>query len=326
MSARQTGAAAGAGRELVAELEWASKSFGKVQAVSELDFEVRAGEVVALLGPNGAGKTTTVRLLLGLVRPSAGAARLFGMDPLRTEARVRVGTMLQVSKVPETLTVREHVELFSSYYPRPLPLAQVMEAAGLGGLENRHFGKLSGGQRQRVMFALALCGDPDLLFLDEPSANLDVESRRSLWERIAARRRRGGSVLLTTHNLEEADRLADRIVLLDRGRVLAEGTPVAIKARVAGRTVRCRTALATGDLERLPGVRALRRDGEQVELFAAEPERLVAALLAADPALSGLEVHGAGLEEAFLALTGGVGGGSRAEGGGERPAGKGVAA
>jgi ABC-2 type transport system ATP-binding protein len=343
MSTKQTSAGAGADREVVAELEWASKSFGKVKAVSELDFEMRAGEVVALLGPNGAGKTTTVRLLMGLVRPSAGAARLFGIDPMRTEARLRVGAMLQVSKVPETLKVREHIELFSSYYPRPLPLREVVEAAGLGGLEGRLFGKLSGGQRQRVLFALALCGDPDLLFLDEPSANLDVESRRSLWERIALRRQRGGSVLLTTHNLDEADHLADRIVLLDRGRLLAEGTPEQIKARVSGRTVRCRTALATGELERLPGVRTLRRDGELVELFAAEPERLVAALLAADPALSGLEVRGAGLEEAFLALTCGLGPGPGGGGGGgdagggeagagapgrdeERPAGKGMAA
>ena len=325
---KQTSSGASAGRELVAELEWASKSFGKVKAVSELDFEIRAGEVVALLGPNGAGKTTTVRLLMGLVRPSAGAARLFGIDPMRTEARLRVGAMLQVSKVPETLKVREHIELFSSYYPRPLPLREVVEAAGLGGLEGRLFGKLSGGQRQRVLFALALCGDPDLLFLDEPSANLDVESRRSLWERIALRRQRGGSVLLTTHNLDEADHLADRIVLLDRGRLLAEGTPEQIKSRVAGRTVRCRTALATGELERLPGVRTLRRDGELVELFAAEPERLVAALLAADPALSGLEVRGAGLEEAFLALTCGLGPGPGGAPGRdeERPAGKGVAA
>lgn len=294
------------GHGVVAELAWASKSFGKVKAVAELDFEMRAGEVVALLGPNGAGKTTTVRLLMGLIRPSAGSARLFGMDPARTEARMRVGAMLQVSKVPETLRVREHIELFSSYYPRPLPMAEVVEAAGLGGLEGRLFGKLSGGQRQRVLFALALCGDPDLLFLDEPSAGLDVEGRRSLWERIAARRRAGGTVLLTTHNLEEADFLADRIVLLDRGHVLAEGSPDQIKARVVGRTVRCRTSLATAALEGLPGLRAVRRDGELVELFASEPERLVAALLAADPALSGLEVRGAGLEEAFLALTCGL--------------------
>src|SRR5579864_3914963 len=297
---------AGGGHGVVAELAWASRSFGKVKAVSELDFEMRAGEVVALLGPNGAGKTTTVRLLMGLIRPDAGSARLFGMDPGRSEARMRVGAMLQVSKVPETLRVREHIELFSSYYPHPLPLAEVIAAAGLEGLQGRLFGRLSGGQRQRVLFALALCGDPDLLFLDEPSAGLDVESRRSLWERIGARKRAGGTVLLTTHNLEEADFLADRIVLLDRGHVLAEGSPDQIKARVAGRTVRCRTSLGAAALERLPGTRAVRRDGELTELFAAEPERLVAALLAADPALSGLEVRGAGLEEAFLALTCGL--------------------
>jgi ABC-2 type transport system ATP-binding protein len=303
-AARPAGGAPG-GREMVAALERASKSFGPVQALDELDFEVRAGEVVALLGPNGAGKTTAVRLLMGLLRPSAGAVRVFGMDPARPEARMRMGAMLQVAKVPETLKVREHLELFASYYPRPLPLARVVAAAGLGGLEDRLFGRLSGGQRQRVLFALALCGDPDLLFLDEPSAALDVETRRSLWEQIAALRGGGGAVLLTTHNLEEADQLADRIVLLDRGRVLAAGTPAEIKARVAGRTVRCRTALADDVLRRLPGLRRLQRDGDEVELLAGEPERLVAALLAADPALSGLEVRGAGLEEAFLALTGG---------------------
>jgi ABC-2 type transport system ATP-binding protein len=291
--------------EMLAALASASKSFGAISAVSKLDFAVRAGEVVALLGPNGAGKTTTVRLLMGLVRPSSGTARVFGMDPSRLAARLRMGAMLQVAKVPETLRVREHIELFSSYYPRPLPLGELLDIAGLQGLAERPFGKLSGGQRQRVLFALALCGDPDLLFLDEPSAGLDVETRRSLWEQIAARRRSGASVLLTTHNLEEADRLADRIVLLDHGRLLAEGTPAQIKARVSGRTVRCRTVLDTAALERLPGVRTVRREGDDVEIFAAEAERLVAALLAADPALTGLEVRGAGLEEAFLALTGG---------------------
>ena len=326
---RQSTGEAPGGREVVAALERASKSFGKVQAIAELDFEVRAGEVVALLGPNGAGKTTAVRLLMGLVRPSAGTVRVFGMDPARPEARMRMGAMLQVAKVPETLTVREHLELFSSYYPRPLAPARLVAAAGLAGLEGRLFGKLSGGQRQRVLFALALCGDPELLFLDEPSAALDVETRRSLWEQIAALRNGGGAVLLTTHNLEEADQLADRIVLLHHGRVLAAGTPAEIKARVAGRTVRCRTALGDDELRRLPGLRRLRRDADaggagglggaggvgEVEMLAGEPERLVAALLAADPALSGLEVRGAGLEEAFLALTGGGIGGDGGVGG-----------
>jgi ABC-2 type transport system ATP-binding protein len=224
---------AGGGHGVVAELEWASKSFGKVKAVSELDFEMRAGEVVALLGPNGAGKTTTVRLLMGLIRPDAGSARLFGMDPGRIEARMRVGAMLQVSKVPETLKVREHIELFSSYYPNPLPFAETIAAAGLAGLENRLFGDLSGGQKQRVLFALAICGNPELLFLDEPTVGLDVEARRALWGRIREYVARGGSVLLTTHYLDEADALANRIAVINQGRIAAEGTPAEIKDRGA---------------------------------------------------------------------------------------------
>src|SRR6187549_1984708 len=227
----------------VAELRRAVKRYGPVTALAGVDFAVRPGEVVALLGPNGAGKTTAVHLLLGLIRPSAGEATLFGLDPKSAEARMRTGVMLQISKVPETLKVREHVDLISSYYPRPLPRQEVMAAAGLTGLEERLFGKLSGGQRQRLLFALALCGDPSLMFLDEPTVGLDVESRRVLWSVIEEKAVQGRSVLLTTHYLEEADALADRIVLIDRGRVIAEGTPAEIKARAANRKVRCRTVL-----------------------------------------------------------------------------------
>ncbi|MDP9120830.1 MAG: ABC transporter ATP-binding protein, partial [Acidobacteriota bacterium] len=230
----------GVGVEVVAELRGVSKSYGDVVALVDLDFSIRAGEVVALLGPNGAGKTTAVQLLLGLLRPSAGTVRLFGCEPRRAAARTRVGAMLQVSKVPETLKVREHLHLISSYYPCPLPRGQVLAAAGLEGLEERSFGQLSGGQKQRLLFALALCGGPDLLFLDEPTAGLDVESRRALWQQIGERSRGGCAVLLTTHHLEEADVLADRIVVLGRGRVIAAGTPAEIKSRVLGRRIRCR--------------------------------------------------------------------------------------
>jgi ABC-2 type transport system ATP-binding protein len=290
-------------RQPAAELRQASKRYGPVTALDRLDFAVQPGEVVALLGPNGAGKTTTVQLLLGLAQPSAGTARLFGRDPRDAAARVRIGAMLQVSKVPETLKVREHVDLISSYYPKPLPRAEVIGIAGLSGLEDRPFGKLSGGQRQRVLFALALCGDPDLLFLDEPTTGLDVEARRGLWSAMRELVGRGRTVLLTTHHLEEADALASRIVVLDRGRILAQGSPAEIKARVDGRRIRCATRLSLDELSRLPGVVTARRDGAQAELTTARAEGVVAELLRRDPDLSGLEVLGAGLEEAFLALT-----------------------
>jgi ABC-2 type transport system ATP-binding protein len=287
----------------VAELRRAVKRYGAVTALAGIDFEVRPGEVVALLGPNGAGKTTAVQLLLGLARPNAGEARLFGVEPRRAEARMRTGAMLQVSKVPETLKVREHIHLVSSYYPHPLPEREVMAAAGLEGIEGRLFGKLSGGQRQRVLFALALCGDPDLMFLDEPTVGLDVEARRAFWTVIAEKARQGRSVLLTTHYLEEADALADRIVMIGRGRVIAEGTPAEIKSRVVGRKIRCRTALPLAEIAALPGVRDVRRQDDLTEVFAAEAERTVFELLSRDPSLSALEVRGADLEEAFLSLT-----------------------
>jgi ABC-2 type transport system ATP-binding protein len=287
----------------VAELRQAVKRYGPVTALSGIDFAVRPGEVVALLGPNGAGKTTAVQLLLGLARPNEGEVKLFGLDPRAPKARVHVGAMLQISKVPETLKIKEHVDLISSYYPRPLPRREVMAMAGLAGIENRLFGKLSGGQRQRVLFALALCGDPDLLFLDEPTVGLDVEARRAFWAVIEEKAAQGRSVLLTTHHLEEADALADRIVLLAKGKIVAEGTPAEIKARAAGRKIRCRTSLSPDEVAALPGVRSVRQDGEVVELFAAEAERIVHELLSRDRTLSGLEVRGADLEEAFLTLT-----------------------
>jgi ABC-2 type transport system ATP-binding protein len=288
---------------IVASLEAVNKNYESIRALRGVDFRVHAGEVVALLGPNGAGKTTAVKLLLGLLQPNSGKVRVFGGDPTNPENRMRTGAMLQVGKVPETLRVREHVDLFSSYYQSPLAAKKVLEAAGLENLAERKFGDLSGGQRQRVLFALAICGDPDLLFLDEPTVGLDVEARRMLWDKIRQLVRRGKTVLLTTHYLQEADALADRIAVLNQGEIIAEGTPATIKAQTAGKRIRCITDLGMNCLRQIRGVIDVKQDREAFELHTAEAESVVRELLARDANLSGLEVSSGGLEEAFLALT-----------------------
>src|SRR6202011_4552142 len=238
---------------IVASLEGVNKNYGNVRALRGVNFGVRSGELVALLGPNGGGKTTVVKLLLGLMQPSAGRVRVFGGDPTNPQNRMRVGAMLQVGRVPETLRVREHIDLFSSYYLRPLPLAEVLAAAGLEKLADRKFGDLSGGQRQRVLFALAICGNPDLLFLDEPTVGLDVESRRMLWDEIRRMVERDKTVLLTTHYLEEADALADRVAVINCGEIIAEGTPAEIKAKTSGKRIRCITRLGLTRVRQIPG-------------------------------------------------------------------------
>src|ERR1700719_4595548 len=287
----------------VASLENVNKNYGSVRALHGVDFRVRAGEVVALLGPNGAGKTTAVKLLLGLLQPNTGKVRVLGGDPTNPENRMRTGAMLQVGRVPETLRVREHIDLFSSYYQNPMPAPAVLGAAGLQNLSERKFGDLSGGQRQRVLFALAICGDPDLLFLDEPTAGLDVEARRMLWDEIRRMVSRGKTVLLTTHYLQEADALADRVAVINQGEIIAQGTPNEIKAKTSGKRIRCITSLSVNALRQIPGVTEAKEDREAVELHAIEAEPVVRELLARDAQLCGLEVTSAGLEEAFLALT-----------------------
>jgi ABC-2 type transport system ATP-binding protein len=287
----------------VASLAGVSKNYDAVKALVSVDFNVRAGEVVALLGPNGAGKTTAVKLLLGLMTPNSGKVQVFGADPTNPDNRLRTGAMLQVGRVPETLRVREHIDLFSTYYCKHLPIADVLAAAGLEKLRDRKFGELSGGQKQRVLFALAICGDPDLIFLDEPTVGLDVEARRMLWDEIRRMVSRGKTVLLTTHYLQEADALADRIAVINQGKIIAEGTPSEIKAQTSGKKIRCITSLSADALRRLPGVREVHEDRDAVEIHAAEAEAIVRELLARDAGLTGLEISSAGLEEAFLALT-----------------------
>ncbi|MDQ3281160.1 MAG: ABC transporter ATP-binding protein [Acidobacteriota bacterium] len=220
-------------RSTPAQFTRVTKTYGEIDALRGLDFQINPGELVALLGANGAGKTTAVRTLLGLVQPTSGVVRVFGENPRDAATRTRIGAVLQIARVPETLRVAEHIHLFSSYYPNPLPMHEVIEAANLQGLERRKFGQLSGGQQKRVLFALAICGNPDLLILDEPTVGLDVEARRAMWKQIRAFIARGKSVLLTTHYLAEAEALADRVVVIHKGVVVKEGSPRDIKGDAA---------------------------------------------------------------------------------------------
>lgn len=293
-------------RTAVVTLNGAVKRYGMHVALDGLSLAVYPGQVVALLGPNGAGKTTAIRLMLGLTTPDSGSVELFGRDPRDRNARRHVGAMLQVGVggVPGTLTVREHINMFRSYYDRPLPVADVLRHAGIEALEGRRFGKLSGGEKQRVMLALALCGDPALLFLDEPTVGMDVEARTLLWNRIRAAAAAGKAVLLTTHYLEEADRLADRIVVIQGGRTIAAGSPADIKSAAASRFVRCRTELADEDLAALPGVGQISRQGANVTIATSDPDLTIRALVAADGDASRIEIDQASLETAFLSLTG----------------------
>ena len=292
-----------AARQHVARIEAVSKNFGEVQALLDFNFSVRAGQLTALLGPNGAGKTTAIRLLLGLARPTSGRVSVFDKDPTDVATRIRVGAMLQVGRVPETLRVREHIDLFSSYYPNPLPISETLAIAGITELRDRKFGDLSGGQKQRVLFALAICGNPDLLFLDEPTVGLDVEARHLLWDEIRKLLERGKTVVLTTHYLEEADALADHIAVINKGSIIAEGSPAEIKSRTAGKKIRCVTELSPAVINALPGVSAMQQDRGAMVIHTSEAEEVLRGLLKLDLKVSGIEVSSAGLEEAFLALT-----------------------
>ncbi len=286
-----------------AELIDATKKYGEVEALKGVTIRIELGEVVAMLGPNGAGKTTSISLLLGLRKPTSGKALLFGLAPTNTIARSRVGVMLQESGVPQMLKVREIVDLFRSYYPKPLPGDRAIAIAGLEEKANALVKELSGGQRQRLYFALAVCGDPGVLFLDEPTVGMDVEGRRSFIERIADFARMGRTVVLTTHYLEEADQLARRVIVIDHGVVIANAPPAEIKSRVAGRRLRFNApAVQEKDLEGLP-VSAVTIKDHSVQLLTNQPESVLRELFRRGVDISDLEVAGADLEDAFIAMT-----------------------
>ena len=288
----------------VAELIGATKRYGDVLALDNVSLAIDAGEVVAMLGPNGAGKTTSISLMLGMRNPSSGKARLFGLDPKDRKARSRIGVMLQESGVPGVLRVAEIVDLFRSYYPAPLPREEAIKMAGLEAKARSQVKDLSGGQHQRLYLALALCGNPDVLFLDEPTVGMDVEGRRLFLQEIAQLAAKGRTVVLTTHYLEEADQLARRVIVIDRGRIIADSTPDEIKSRVAGKRVTFRTStpINDADLAGLP-LNSKQIDDHRVRLLTNEPEQLLRELFRRGIDLADLEVAGADLEEAFVAMT-----------------------
>jgi len=285
-------------------VEHLTKRYGPVAAVNDVSFEVPEGQLLALLGPNGAGKTTTMDMVLGLTRPDAGRVTLFGKSPARAIAAGTVGGMLQTGAVIEYLSVRELITMVASLYPHPLPVNDVLDLVGIAELADHRTNKLSGGQAQRVRFALALIGDTDLLMLDEPTAALDVESRRDFWATMRAKATQGKTVIFATHYLEEADANADRIILIARGRVVADGSPAEIRATVSWRTIQATLPDADpAQLAALPGVTKVERRGDAVILSCADSDSALWELHHQFPDAHDIEVRGMGIEDAFLALT-----------------------
>jgi ABC-2 type transport system ATP-binding protein len=290
------------------QLTGLSKNFGAVHAVVDINLQIDRGEVVALLGPNGAGKSTTIDLALGLSHPTVGTARLFGGDPRAAIVDGRVGAMLQGGALLPDLTVAQTVTLVASAHRAPLPVEEALQRAGIRDLAGRRVRKLSGGQLQRARFAVAVVSDPELLILDEPTAAMDVESRRDFWLSMRQFTAEGRTVVFATHYLDEADSFADRIVILSSGRIVADGTPAEVKSVVSGRTIRFELDTAESDaaasvIPQLAGIRSLDRRGDRFALVTQDSDRTLRALLAAVPTARNIEITAHTMDDAFLALT-----------------------
>jgi ABC-2 type transport system ATP-binding protein len=294
----------------VLELSGVTKTHGRVTALDKVDLEVEAGELVALLGPNGAGKTTMFELLLGLSSPTEGGIRVLGGAPGSRGIVGRIGAMLQGAGLPENITVHDLVRLIGRSYPLSLPVELVLERVGLTARRNRTVTDLSGGERQRLLLAAAIVGVPDLLLLDEPTAAMDPEGKRGFWREARTAVGDGTTVVFATHDLAEADSVAQRVVVLGQGRILADGTPSELKSVIHGKTVRLQTDVPIAELAALPGSGPVEVEGpgttpdhQWVRVHSEAPEELVAALLARGIPVEGLTIVDAELEDAFLKLT-----------------------
>ncbi len=287
----------------VAGLHAAGRRYGATVALDDVDLTLRPGELLALLGPNGAGKSTAIALLLGLTQPDAGTATLLGGSPLQIRRRRGIGVMMQDVILTYGLRVHELIAQTASYYPNPLGVAETMALTQTQGLAQRVYEKLSGGQKRQVQFAVAVCGRPAVLFLDEPTVGLDIAARENLWATVRQLRAAGTSILLTTHYLEEAEALADRVIVLAGGRVVASGTVESMRALVGRRQIRCDSQLDTAELLQWPGVVSVQRTDQRLTIIATDAEAVLRQLLHADLRIANLEVQRPGLAEAFVELT-----------------------
>ena len=287
----------------IASLSGVSKRFGPAIALENLSLDIRRGELLAVLGPNGAGKSTAISILLGLRRPDSGTALVFGRSPQHVNARLGIGVMMQEVALPPELRVCELVALVSSYYPSPLGVDATIELAGVGRIARRPYGALSGGQKRLTQFALAICGAPQLLFLDEPTTHLDPDARGLLWERVRHLVKRDVSVVLTTHYIEEAELLADRVAVIANGRAIAAGTVSEIRSVAVRQRVTCTTTIPIGELRTWPEIDRIEFASGHVACTTENAVALTSRLIAADPGLRDLEVRRATLAEALSVLT-----------------------
>lgn len=294
----------GDGVAAAVSLRGLTRSFGSNRAVRGLDLEIEQGSTVALLGPNGAGKSTTISMLLGLLEPDRGEVRILGRSPRRAVAEGLIGAMQQDAGLMQGVRVGELLEMVRHLYRRPLPMLELVQSAGLESLLGRRADRLSGGQAQRLRFAMALAGDPAVIILDEPTSAMDVDARHAFWRRMERLAEAKRTILFATHHLEEADAAADRVLVVARGRVIADGSPAQIKGRLGQRRIRLTTAEAPERLECLDGVGRVERGGRQATLYTVDADATLRDLVARGLRWRDIEIGGIDLEDAFMSLTG----------------------